>query len=124
MTKRPLNSRFTDKVLDEIKITTIRDNPWPIGRPIMLYNWSGAPYRSKHVDVAVIVVLDCWPISIERTDSGMRYEPCRLGGRALWQCEGFDSQEDMDAWFSAKMKAGEAVTKHLMRFELKKGGQQ
>jgi len=120
--KRPLNSRFSDKVRQRVKITTIRDNPWPVGKPIMLYNWSGAPYRSKHADVGEIRVLGFWPIRIERTENGMSYDPARVGGRSLWLCEGFDSQEDMDAWFSAKMKVGQSVTKHLMRFRLQEGG--
>ena len=32
----------------------------------MLYNWSGAAYRSPQMDVAPVTVLGCWPIVIER----------------------------------------------------------
>jgi hypothetical protein len=46
MLKRPLNSRFNDAVLANQKITAILDKPWPIGVPIMLYNWTGAAYHN------------------------------------------------------------------------------
>lgn len=36
MIRRPLNSRFNQKVLDQIKVTTLRDKPWPVGVPIQL----------------------------------------------------------------------------------------
>ena len=52
MTRRPLNERFANKVLAEIKHTTIRDKAWPMGKPIMLFRWSGKPYRSKQIEVA------------------------------------------------------------------------
>jgi hypothetical protein len=54
MIKRPLNSQFPEKVEDLVKITTIRNEPWPVGVPIMLYCWSGKPYRSKHKNVCPI----------------------------------------------------------------------
>jgi hypothetical protein len=34
MIKRPLAEQFHQKVLDGIKISTIRPNPWPVGVPI------------------------------------------------------------------------------------------
>lgn len=123
MIKRPLNSRFSDKARQGIKFTTIREKSWPIGKPIMLYNWSGAPYRSKHRDVVAVVVLTATPIVIGRTDHGMLYTYARneTQGRELWECEGFDSKPDMDAWFSSKMKVGETLHMHLMRFKLLEG---
>lgn len=119
MIKRPLNTRFSVDVLEGRKITTIRDKLWPVGKPIMLYNWSGAAYRSKQVDVAAVVVLGFWPIQIARTEGGtMRYAYGMESATPLHENEGFDSQEEMDTWFSAKMKPGQMVTKYLMRFRL------
>ena len=42
MLKRPINSRFRELVLRDEKTTTIRDKPWPVGVPIMLYSWTGS----------------------------------------------------------------------------------
>jgi hypothetical protein len=117
MTKRPLNSRFRQAVFDDIKITTIRDKPWPVGKPIMLYIWSGLPYRSKHIDVAVIKVLGFWPITIAKTESGaMRYAYGMESDIPLWKHEGFRSPEELDEWFGAMVKPGQTITKTLMRF--------
>lgn len=119
MIKRPLNARFHDPVLEETKITTIRDKPWPVGVPIMLYNWSGLPYRSKQVDVCAVVVLGFWPIVIvHQLDSKMLYGCGMENARPLWETEGFESQEDMDEWFRKVVKKGDTVFKHLMRFKL------
>lgn len=122
MIKRPLNARFPDKVRAGVKVTTIRENPWPVGVPIMLYCWSGKPYRSKQSDVCTVVVEEVAAITIGRWPDGvMRYEvhrPALLRGRELWSCEGFRSQDDMDDWFRGKMKPGQCVTKALMRFRL------
>ena len=119
MIKRPLNAKFSDKAKFGIKITTIRSKPWPVGRPIMLYNWSDKPYRSPQIDVCAVEVVETSPILITRDAAGeMSYcmiEPLPF---PLWQCEGFDSQDDMDAWFSAKIKPGQSIEKHLMRFQL------
>jgi hypothetical protein len=40
MIKCPLSPQFSDAVRNGVKTTTIRSKPWPIGRPIMLFNWS------------------------------------------------------------------------------------
>jgi len=117
MLKRPLNPRFTQPVLDGIKTTTIRDKFWPTGVPIMLYNWSGAAYRSKQIDVAPVIVSSVSPITItHRSDGDMIY---LYGPRdRLHETEGFDSRVDMDEWFRQKIKPGQTVTKVLMRFHL------
>lgn len=117
MIKRPLNSQFSDKAEEEIKITTIRDHAWPVGVPIMLYNWSGAAYRSKQVDVCAVEVIATQPIRISNTPDGMRYSVHSVVGRILWSTEGFNSGEEMDAWFSKIVKPGQTITKHLMRFK-------
>jgi hypothetical protein len=116
--KRPLNARFREKVLSGVKCTTIRDNPWPHGQLIMLYSWSGKAYRSKHMDCAVVKVVGSGPIMIRRDEDSMIFSPDSLAGTPLWQCEGFDSQEDMDTWFRGKMKPGDCVEKALMLFML------
>lgn len=119
MIKRPLNPRFNAAVLEGRKITTIRDKPWPVGVPIMLYNWSGAAYRSKQVDVAAIVVMGYWSIELAHAEGwGMRYAYGMESPRSLYETEGFESRDDMDEWFRAVVKPGQKVTKFLMRFRL------
>jgi len=120
MIKRPLNSQFPEKVEDLVKITTIRDKPWPVGVPIMLYCWSGKPYYSKHENVCPVEVVFTTPIKITHLPSGqMLYDYSTCGDDRLvciWSTEGFESGEEMDAWFRPLVKPGETVTKHLMRF--------
>lgn len=123
MIKRPINSRFSTAVLEGRKVTTIRDKAWPVGVPIMLYNWTGAPYRSKQADVAPVVVVETTPIRIGRLrgETGfMCYHPENgiHRGRLLWECEGFFSQAEMDDWFRATLKPGQWLTKALMCFRL------
>ena len=119
MLKRPLNPRFTPAVLDGRKFTTIRQNPWPVGSPIMLYNWIGAAYRSKQADVAPIIVKGFCPITIAQTENGeMRYAYGMENEKPLWETEGFESREDMDEWFRALVRPGQSVTRWLMRFSL------
>jgi hypothetical protein len=122
MIKRPLRSRFSDAVRDGRKITTIRDNPWPIGKPIMLYNWTGAAYRSKQIDVAPVIVRGFWPIEISHLEDGtMLYAHGMENAKPLHETEGFESQVEMDAWFRQLVKPGRTVTKTLMRFRLVNG---
>lgn len=117
MIKRPISARFRDAVLAEQKTTTIRDTPWPVGVPIMLYSWAGEPYRSKQDDLAAIEVIGWWAIRIaHRADGVMVYDCGKESGPALHVSEGFASQEDMDAWFRAVVKPGTAVAKTLMLF--------
>lgn len=85
----------------------------------MLYRWSGAAYRSKHIDVAPIIVMGFWPIQIAQTEEGiMRYACVRKSPLPLWQNEGFESAAELDAWFRSLVKPGQSVTHHLMRFRL------
>lgn len=120
MIKRPLNARFSKAVLEGRKVTTIRDKCWPIGKPIMLYNWSGAAYRTPQIDVAEVIVTDAISIDIslgEFSDTVTFSEIMGLG-RPLWECEGFDSPRDMNDWFLPMLKPGETVNKILMRFKM------
>lgn len=129
MIKRPLHRRFTEAVISDRKIPPIRETPWPVGVPIMLYRWAGAPYRSKHVDVAVIEVVKSRQIEIRHSvDGQVEYAGVGLCGtvnpiflimsypHTLWSAEGFDSQEDMDAWFRAVVKPGQTNNRHWMQF--------
>lgn len=122
MIRRPINERFNAKVLAGIKIATIRENPWPVKKPIMLYNWSGAAYRSKQIDVAPVIVELTFTLVIRRNfDRAVSYEPCGVfpdGKRPLWNCEGFASQEEMDDWFRPLIKSQSAIFRSLMRFRL------
>lgn len=124
MIKRPIDRRFRGKIADLVKVTTIRDKPWPVGRSIMLYHWTGRAYRSKQEEFLPVVVLATERIQITRTVLGMGYwkdgSDDFLAG--LWITEGFESQEEMDAWFRPLVKCGETITKHLMRFRLAEGG--
>lgn len=120
MIKRPLNERFSGPVLRGYKITTIRDKPWPIDRPIMLYNWSGAAYRSKQIDVAAVVVESTQPVVIHHREDGfltVRTEQ-NVCLPSIWNWEGFTSKEDFDGWFKPLVKPGGVLHKHLMRFRL------
>ena len=118
MIKRPLNPRFSQAVLAGRKITTIRDKPWPVGVPIMLYNWSGLPYRSKQVDVAPVIVEFVQGIDINHEPMGAMFSTAYVAKRPLFGTEGFGSHREMEQWFEAIIKPGQTVTKSLMRFRL------
>jgi hypothetical protein len=115
MIRRPISDMLAPKVLADIKFTTIRDNPWPVGVPIMLYRWSGKPYKSKQIEVCPIEVITTQVVDIfHRPDGTMAY----LGSITweLWRSEGFESQEQMDAWFRPLVKPGQMMTKNMMHF--------
>ena len=117
MLKRPLNSRFREHVLAGRKTTTIRDKAWPVGVPIMLYNWSGAAYRSKQIDVAPVIVKGFWSIRItHREDGGMIYAYGRVNETPLHETEGFASRAELDEWFRPLVKRGQTVEKTLIHF--------
>jgi hypothetical protein len=123
MIKRPLNPRFSSAVLKGRKVTTIRERSWPIGKPIMLYNWSGLPYRSKQVDVAAIEVVAVYPVYLSLHGVNFSYvAPCNHGEDALpaelWETEGFGTMAEMSDWFTPLLKDGECSGKCLMRFRL------
>jgi hypothetical protein len=118
--KRPLNVRFRDNVMAEVKTTTIRNNPWPVGKPIMLYSWSGKAYRSKQDDLTPVMVKSATPIRITRAGDKIIYQTLMRLPRPLWACEGFHSQSDMDDWFRATLKTGQSHSKHIMLFRLER----
>lgn len=123
MFKRPLDPRFNEAVKTGRKVTTIRDVPWAPGRKIMLYNWEGRPYRSKHVDVVPVVVQKTTQVTLRRS----RLEPRVLvrdsdGTRLddVWKGEGFASREEFDEWFLPMLSvaAHSLLFKYLMEFEV------
>jgi hypothetical protein len=117
MLKRPLHTQFREPVLRDVKTTTIRDKAWPVCVPIMLYNWSGAPYRSKQIDVAVVVVSEVKPIKITHCEDGeMRFSRARSRDEWLFETEGFATADELHAWFRPLVKRGDSVEKHLMLF--------
>lgn len=123
MLKRPLNPRFADAVLTGLKTTTIREKPWPLQKPIMLFRWQTTPYRSKQIDIAAVIASSVQPIRITRNhDSTMAYQVASGDGQtaadSLWQSEGFESQDDMDHWFRTLLEPGHCLYHHLMRFSL------
>jgi hypothetical protein len=122
MIKRPLDPRFREDVLAGRKRTTIRDKAWPLGVPIMLYSWSGNPYRSKQYEVAPVVVGEVRSIKItHREDGGMLYAYGEPAKKPLYETEGFASREEMDAWFRPLVAPGKTVEKQLMCFLLAVG---
>ena len=130
MIKRPLAEQFHQKVLDGIKVSTIRPNPWPVGVPIQLFRWEGLPYRSKHVNGPAVIARSADPIMIASDAAGaisyhltgcdlchenydLRYEI-----KDLYVIEGFDSQEKMDDWFRRLVKLGQTIQSYQMLFSL------
>jgi hypothetical protein len=122
MMRRPLHSRFSAAVRAGRKTTTMREKAWPVGVPILLYNWSEKPYRSTQLEVAVVVVEWVDEVDIWRDPDGkMSYGWQRRstsGGRCLWEREGFESQTDMDMWFRPLAKPGVTLKRKLMGFRL------
>lgn len=119
MIKRPLNVRFRNPVLTGVKTSTIRNKPWPVGVQIMLYNWSGAAYRSPQLDVAAVIVREVRAIRItHRYDGGMLYAYGQPNERRLHETEGFATREELDAWFRPLVRRGATVEKAMMFFSL------
>jgi hypothetical protein len=134
MIKRPLNAQFSTAVLEGRKVTTIRRTPWPIGVPIMLYHWEGAPYRSKHLDLAVVEVMEVTEIEIRHSRDGyVDFAGVGRGGtrhplllalpypHVLWRSEGFESEAELTAWFASALGRGTTEIRYLMRFRLVDG---
>lgn len=118
MIKRPLNSRFREQVLAGRKTTTIREKAWPVGVPIMLYNWSGAAYRSKQIDVAAIVVESHTALDVVQCRDGKMIYAQHEGAPPSHESEGFGSSEEMDEWFRELVPPGHSLRQTLMRFRL------
>lgn len=78
----------------------------------MLYNWSGKPYRSKQIDVAVVVVEETFRVWVQHGKDGK----VGYSRGQLWVTEGFGSREEMDDWFRAVVPCGQDMPKTLMRF--------
>ncbi len=106
MIRRPVHNKLAGAVRAKIKQTTMREKAWPVGVPIMLYEWSGKPYRSKQVEVGVVAVSWVRDVWIHRL------------GDEMWEVEGFESQQEMNAWFRALVKPGKVLKRKLMRFVL------
>lgn len=119
MIKRPINPQFADAVLTGRKFTTIREKPWPVGVPIMLYHWSGRAYDSPQIDLTPIKVTGYWPIRItHRPDGTMRYEHGMEHALPLYETEGFPSRAAMNDWFRPLVKPGTTIVQTLHRFRL------
>ena len=123
MIKRPLAEQFHQKVLDGIKVSTIRPNPWPVGIPIQLFRWEGLPYRSKHVNGPAVIARSANRITIASDAAGVisyHLADCDLCHeiKDLYVIEGFDSQEKMDDWFRRLVKRGQTIQSYQMLFSL------
>ncbi len=123
MIKRPLAEQFHQKVMDGIKISTIRPNPWPVGIPIQLFRWEGLPYRSKHINGPAVIARSANRIMIANDATGAisyhltDYDLCHAI-TDLYVIEGFDSQEKMDDWFRRLVKPGQTIQSYQMLFSL------
>lgn len=85
----------------------------------MLYNWSGAPYRSKHIDVAVIEVEEVLEMIVTHDpDGGIIFGRDNIDGIPIHRTEGFDDAVQMQEWFGKKVPRGKVVELALMRFRL------
>ncbi len=119
MIKRPLNPQFNAAVLEGRKFTTIREKPWPIWFPIMLYNWSGLPYRSKQIDVAAVEVEEVLELVVTHDAyGGIVFCRDHIDGIPIHQTEGFDDAGQMQDWFRKVVPVGKTVELSLMRFKL------
>jgi hypothetical protein len=119
MIKRPLNPQFSNAVREGRKFTTIREKPWPVGVPIMLYNWSGVAYRSQQIAVAAVIVREVRAVEITHRFGGdMLYIYGPVKERRLHETEGFASRAELDDWFRPLIKRGETIEKWLMFFSL------
>jgi hypothetical protein len=123
MIKRPLAEQFHQKVMDGIKISTIRPNPWPLGAPIQLFHWEDKPYRSKHVNGPAVIARSADPITIANDATGaisyhLAGDDLRHAITDLYVIEGFDSQEKMNDWFRRLVKPGQTIQSYQMLFSL------
>lgn len=85
----------------------------------MLYNWSGAAYRSAQIDVAEIEVEEVLELEVTHDpDGGVVFSRAHIDGKPIHQSEGFADAGQMQAWFSKVVKVGESASLHLMRFRL------
>lgn len=121
MVKRPIHSQFNEAVLAGRKFTTIRKKPWRRDQPVMLYNWTGKPYRSKQQNVAAVEVTAWWPIWMTHWKNGdVTYDIQTMDEKPIHESEGFSSREEMDAWFRKEVPKGTTEIRYLMRFRLLK----
>lgn len=119
MIKRPINPQFSSAVIEGRKFTTIRSKPWPCWKPIMLYHWSGAAYRSKQVDVVAIEVEETLELIVTHDrDGGIVFSRDKIDGIPIHQTEGFEDAGKMQEWFSKVVPVGKTVELALMRFRL------
>lgn len=83
----------------------------------MLYNWSGAAYRSPQNDVAPVIVSNVRVIRItHRQDGDMIFAYGQQNDRRLHETEGFSTRVELDAWFRPLVKRGDTVAKSLIYF--------
>jgi hypothetical protein len=85
----------------------------------MLYNWSGAAYRSKQIDVAAIEVEEVLEMVVTHDeDGGVVFSRDKIDGIPIHQTEGFDDAGQMQDWFAKAVPKGKTVELSLMRFRL------
>ena len=119
MIKRPLNPQFESAVLEGRKFTTIRQNPWPVWQPIMLYRWTDKPYRSKQIDIVAVEVEETLEMIVTHDrDGGIVFGRDKIDGKPIHETEGFESAGQMQEWFSKVVPVGKTIELALMRFRL------
>lgn len=85
----------------------------------MLYNWTGAAYRSKQKDVAAIEVKEVLEMIVTHDkDGGIVFSRDKIDGIPIHQTEGFEDAGQMQEWFMKAVPKGKTVELALMRFHL------
>jgi hypothetical protein len=85
----------------------------------MLYNWSGAAYRSKQVDVAAVEVEEVLEMIVTHDrDGGIVFGRDKIDGIPIHKTEGFADAGEMQRWFAKVIPVGKTFELALMRFRL------
>lgn len=85
----------------------------------MLYNWSGAAYRSPQIDVAAIEVEEVLEMVVTHDrEGGIIFCRDNIDGIPIHKTEGFANAGEMQRWFAKVVPIGKTVELSLMRFRL------
>ncbi len=123
MIRRPLHHQFAPAVLHGIKDHTIREKPWPLQTPTMLYSWTGKPYNSPQREICAIIVQQIIPVTIHRLSVSDRIlvvpdDSTQTEPEDLWKREGFPTEDAFQHYFRQLIKPGREIERHLHHFTL------
>jgi hypothetical protein len=119
MIKRRINKQFAAALKRGGKTTTIRNEPWPVGVPIMLYAWSSKGDRSRR-DLVKVMVTEVCSIAICRglNDEITLFVPNDPPDPPLFKGEGYQSHITLCDWFKKRIGRGSSSQMYLIRFRL------